>query len=275
MKTGTIAIQGIKGSNHYKVVRDYFGENTPILACNQFKEVAQAVNQNKVTYGLMAIENSIAGSILPNYQIIIDHNLCIVQEFYLTIAHHLVALPNQNLSDIQQVKSHQMALYQCSDFFSQHPGIQLIDDVDTALPAKIIAEEKIKNTGALVPEGTAELFGLSLIQSNLQNQEFNETRFVLLQKKHKEISVEDNKATLNFTLAHEEGSLAKVLLSMSLAKMNLTKIQSIPDPDTSWAYAFIVDVRLNKLTDFKQLLKKMNQETTNLRVLGTYKSGRK
>lgn len=274
MKINQIAIQGIEGSNHYKVVHDYLGKNTPILACHKFEEVAKALVNNQVKFGLMAIENSIAGSILPNYHIIIQNQLEIIQEFYMPIAHHLVALPNQSINEIKVVKSHQMALYQCSEFFNRYPHIQLVEDVDTALPAKQIAENKRFHEAALVPEGTAAIFGLEVIQPNLQNQAFNETRFVLLQKKTENQINEVNKATLYFTLPHQEGSLAEALMSMKKVQMNLTKIQSIPLPNSVWNYAFIVDLRFKNQKSLHQLILNLEGKTTHLSILGTYKSGR-
>ncbi len=269
-----IAIQGIEGSNHHKVVSDFLGKKTPIITCNKFEEVAKAVVNQEADFGLMAIENSIAGSILPNYQLILENKLEIVQEFYLPIAHHLVALPNQDVQDIKVVKSHQMALYQCSRFFSNYPHIQLMEDVDTALPAKQIAENNLHQQAALVPEGTAQIFGLEVIQPNIQNHAFNETRFVLLQQQTTNQNKEANKATLYFTLPHQEGSLAEVLYSMKEAQMNLTKIQSIPLAESAWAYAFIVDLRFDSIEKLNQLTQNLQQKLECISNLGTYKSGR-
>lgn len=274
MPKQTIAIQGIEGSNHHKVIRDFFEAETQIKACSTFREVVDALVNNQVDASLMAIENSIAGSILPNYRLLIDANLQISQEFYLNISHNLVALHHQSLSDIKQVKSHQMALHQCGEFFSKHPHIRLIEDVDTALPAKIISIKKQKNVAALVPEGTAELFGLEVIQANVQDVDTNETRFVLLQKSLEAKNPDANKATLHFELKHEHGSLAKILLHMSEYGMNLTKIQSIPIAQKTWTYAFIVDVRFQDITNFQKLIQVLKTTVEVVQILGLYKSGR-
>lgn len=274
MTKQTVAIQGIEGSNHHKVIRDYFEDETQIKACSTFREVVDALVNNQVDASLMAIENSIAGSILPNYRLLIDANLQISQEFYLNISHNLVAMPHQSLSDIKQVKSHQMALHQCGEFFSKHPHIRLIEDVDTALPAKIISNKKQKNVAALVPEGTAELFGLEVIQANIQDVDTNETRFVLLQKSLEAKNSDANKATLHFELKHEHGSLAKILLLMSEHEMNLTKIQSIPIAQKTWTYAFIVDVRFQDITNFHKLIQVLKTTVEVIQILGLYKSGR-
>lgn len=274
MQNLKIAIQGIEGSNHHKVIRDYFEAETQIKACATFREVVNALVNNQVEASLMAIENSIAGSILPNYRLLIDANLQITKEFYLNICHNLVALPNQSLNDIIQVKSHQMALHQCGNFFSKHPHIKLIEDVDTALPAKLIAKNQQKNLAALVPNGTAELFGLKVIQPNVQDTNTNETRFVLLKKPTQTENQEANKATLHFELKHERGSLAKLLTTMSELGMNLTKIQSIPIAHKQWNYAFIVDVRFEQIHDYKKLIRVLNASTEVIQTLGLYKSGR-
>lgn len=274
MNFNKIAIQGIEGSNHHKVIRDYFVASTQIQACDTFRQVVDSLVNGQVDAALMAIENSIAGSILPNYRLLIDADLQITQEFYLNICHHLVALPNQSITDITQVKSHQMALHQCGNFFSKYPHIRLIEDVDTALPAKCIALHQEKQTAALVPEGTAELFGLAVIQPNIQDVDNNETRFVLLQKPTTVKVEEANKATLHFELTHQEGSLAEVLVLMKSYNMNLTKIQSIPIAHKTWTYAFIVDVRFQLLNKFQQLIDELQSKTELIQVLGLYKSGR-
>jgi prephenate dehydratase len=274
MQNQKIAIQGIEGSNHHKVIRDYFNFGTQIKACATFREVVDSLVNTEVDASLMAIENSIAGSILPNYRLLIDAQLQITQEFYLDIRHHLVALPNQTIAEITQVKSHQMALHQCGMFFSKHPHIRLVEDVDTALPAKQIALQQEKNTAALVPDGTAELYGLQVIQPNIQDVDTNETRFVLLEKPTDTIPIDANKATLHFELKHEEGSLAEVLSSMKKFGMNLTKIQSIPIAHQIWNYAFIVDVLFQDINNFKQLIQVLKTSTEVVQVLGLYKSGR-
>jgi prephenate dehydratase len=274
MQNQIIAIQGIEGSNHHKVIRDFFPKNNRIKACSTFREVVSSLVKNEVNFALMAIENSIAGSILPNYRLLIDANLQITEEFYLNISHNLVALPQQRINDITQVKSHQMALHQCGNFFNKYPHIKLIEDVDTALPAKIIAKKQQLKTAALVPTGTAELFGLEVIEPNIQDVDTNETRFVLLEKNTRKDPAEVNKATLHFELKHERGSLANMLSIMRDLEMNLTKIQSIPIAHKKWNYAFIVDVRFDDLENYKKLIQVLETSTEVVKTLGLYKSGR-
>lgn len=273
MKT-KIAIQGIKGSNHYKALTELFNEKeVDALECTTFQRLISAVVTGESEKAVMAIENSIAGSILPNYRLILDHQLQITAEYYLNISHNLVALPGQDLEDLVEVKSHQMALHQCSNFFSNQFHINLIEDVDTALPAQIIAQQQIFGVGALVPKGTAELFNLKVIAEDVQNNSLNETRFVVIEKQentHPEV----DKATIQFEIAHESGSLAKVLNKMAERELNLSKIQSIPIPYDIWRYAFIVDVSFSNPIHFQKAFSEISKISINPTCVGQYKSGK-
>ncbi|NEV92774.1 prephenate dehydratase [Psychroflexus sp. YR1-1] len=269
-----IAIQGIKGSNHYKALTELFDETeVEALECNTFQELVHAVMTGVCEKAVMAIENSIAGSILPNYRLILDHKLQVTAEHYLNISHNLVALPGQGLADLVQVKSHQMALHQCSNFFSKYLHIHLIEDVDTALPAKIIAEHQLTGVGALVPKGSAELFQLTTIAEDVQNNSLNETRFVVVEKQSP-TGLEVNKATIQFEMAHEQGSLAKVLNAMAAHDLNLSKIQSIPIPYDIWRYAFIVDVSFSNPMQFQNAFSELSKISINPTCVGQYKNGK-
>jgi prephenate dehydratase len=269
-----IAIQGIKGSNHYKALTMLFDENrVEALECTTFQMLIKAVVTGECEKAVMAIENSIAGSILPNYRLILDHQLQITAEYYLNISHNLVALPGQGLEDLIQVKSHQMALHQCSHFFSHQVHINLIEDVDTALPAQIIAQQQIFGVGALVPKGTAELFDLNVIAEDVQNNSLNETRFVVIEKQVN-VNSEVNKATIQFEIAHESCSLAKVLNLMADHQLNLSKIQSIPIPNDMWRYAFIVDVSFSNPVHFQKAFSEISKISINPTCVGQYKSGK-
>jgi prephenate dehydratase len=269
-----IAIQGIKGSNHYKALTELFGEtDVEALECMTFQKLVQAIINDECEKGVMAIENSIAGSILPNYRLILDYHLQVTAEHYLNISHNLVALPGQKLEDLKEVRSHQMALHQCSHFFGNHSHIHLIEDVDTALPAQQLAEHRLFGVGALVPRGTAELFNLKVIAKDVQNHSANETRFVVIEKIGNSTK-EVNKATLKFEIAHESGSLANVLNVMADHGLNLTKIQSIPIPEEVWKYAFIVDVAFTSLTRFQDAFKAISNLSINPTCVGQYKSGK-
>jgi prephenate dehydratase len=269
-----IAIQGIKGSNHYKALTELYGEtDVEALECMTFQKLVQVIISDECEKGVMAIENSIAGSILPNYRLILDHDLQVTAEHYLNISHNLVALPGQKLEDLKEVRSHQMALHQCSHFFGNHSHIHLIEDVDTALPAQQLAEQCLFGVGALVPKGTAELFNLKVIAKDVQNHSANETRFVVIEKTGNSTK-EVNKATLKFEIAHESGSLANVLNAMADHGLNLTKIQSIPIPKEVWKYAFIVDVVFTSLAHFQDAFKAISNLSINPTCVGQYKSGK-
>lgn len=270
----SIAIQGVVGSNHYKVVATNFLPIPQLKECASFEELAKAVKKGEVELGLMAIENSIAGSILPNYSLIEKYQLQIVQEFYIPVTHNLVATHQTTLNSLTEVRSHQMALLQCSDFFETLTHIKLVEDVDTALPAKRIAATNTPNIGALVPEGTAELFGMHTLAAKIQNEAINETRFVLLAT-HETNESTDNKATIKLNLSHETGSLFEILKCAKEANINLTKIQSIPIPSSPWSYSFIIDLTFENRNEFTNFLACASEKSRSIAVWGTYKNEKK
>jgi prephenate dehydratase len=267
-----IAIQGIKGSNHYKVVRDYVTSNNPELLCyDEFRSLCKSVEENEADFGIMAIENSIAGSILPNYRLLSEFNLHITAEYYLDIQHNLVALKGQTIKDISAVRSHQMALLQCGTFFEKHPNIKLIEDTDTALPAYQIAEHQRQHTAALVPDGTAELFGLEVIEHHIQDHNLNSTRFIKVEKQLLKDTSKINKASIKFELKHQPGALFKVLQVLNEQHINMTKIQSVPLQKSKWRYAFFLDVVFESYIVFEEVLENLKSITQNFKVLGHYK----
>ena len=271
-----IAIQGAEGSNHHKVARDFYGENIQLKECMSFDALVAHLLEGSATDGVMAIENTIAGSIIPNYALIDSNNLHIVGEEYLNIHHHLMALPNQTINSINEVWSHPMALLQCKEFFKKHPHIKLVEDVDTAEVAKRIANENIKGIAAIAPKIAAEIFGLQVLEDDIQTMKDNATRFVIVQtEKPKVVPSQINKASLKFQLNHKRGSLAAVLNVLSDCKMNLTKIQSLPVIETPWKYSFFVDVTFEKYSDYQKLVKIIKIMAEEFKILGTYKNGRK
>jgi len=271
-----IAIQGITGSNHHKVVCDFISKQADIKACLSFNALVKAVISNDVHYGIMAIENSIAGSILPNYALISDHDLSITAEYYLDIKHNLVALKNQKLEDIKSVKSHQMAFLQCGDFLTKHPHLKLIEDTDTALPAKQIADQRKPFTAAIVPDGTAELFNLQVLKPHIQDNDLNSTRFVKIEKNFEsKPNTYADKASLRFELEHQPGSLFKVLELLQQQDVNMTKIQSIPTPHSKWNYAFYIDMIFTPDVDMMDLVTSLKSITQHFKLLGIYKQAQK
>ena len=271
-----IAIQGAEGSNHYKVARDFYGDNIQLKECMSFDALVAHLLDGSATDGVMAIENTIAGSIIPNYALIDSNNLHIVGEEYLNIHHHLMALPGQTIKSIKEVWSHPMALLQCKEFFKKYPDIKLVEDVDTAEVAKRISKENIKGVAAIAPKIAAEIFGLEVLEDDIQTIKDNSTRFVIVQTQKPTISYDlINKASLKFQLNHKRGSLAALLNVLSDCKMNLTKIQSLPVIETPWKYSFFVDVTFDQITDYQKLVKIIEIMAEEFKILGTYKNGRK
>ena len=271
-----IAIQGAEGSNHHKVARDFYGDNIELKECMSFDAMVAHLLEGSATDGVMAIENTIAGSIIPNYALIDSNNLHIVGEEYLNIHHHLMALPGQTINSINEVWSHPMALLQCKEFFKKHPHIKLVEDVDTAEVAKRIAKENIKGIAAIAPKIAAEIFGLQVLEDDIQTIKDNSTRFVIVQTQLPAHSIDRiNKASLKFQLSHKRGSLAAVLNVLSDCKMNLTKIQSLPVIETPWKYSFFVDVTFDEYTDYQKVVKIIEIMAEEFKILGTYKNGRK
>jgi len=217
------------------------------------------------------LENSIAGSIIPNYALIDKHNLHIVDEAYIRIEHQLMALPGTEVADITEVASHPMALLQCKDFFATQPHIKLIEDADTAEVAQRIAEKKIRGLGAIASKTAATLYGLKIVASNIHSIANNATRFVVV-KTTPNSSEDINKASMKFVLDHKRGSLAAVLNVLSDCKLNLTKIQSIPVVETPWKYSFFVDVTFDEVAFYTKTIHLLEIMTESLKVLGTYKN---
>jgi len=271
-----IAIQGAEGSNHHKVARDFYGDNIQLKECMSFDALVAHLLDGSATDGVMAIENTIAGSIIPNYALIDSNNLHIVGEEYLNIHHHLMALPGQTIKSIKEVWSHPMALLQCKEFFKKYPHIKLVEDVDTAEVAKRISKENIKGVAAIAPKIAAEIFGLEVLEDDIQTIKDNSTRFVIVQTQLPTHAIDGiNKASLKFQLNHKRGSLAALLNVLSDCKMNLTKIQSLPVIETPWKYSFFVDVTFDQITDYQKLVKIIEIMAEEFKILGTYKNGRK
>ncbi|WP_298755071.1 prephenate dehydratase [uncultured Psychroserpens sp.] len=271
----SVAIQGIKGSFHHIVSQQFFDELVDVNEYLTFDKTVDSLLTRKSDAAIMAIENSIAGSIIPNYALIDTKGLYIVGEHYLDIQHHLMALPNQTINDIEEVYSHPMALLQCKEFFKQYPHIKLIEDKDTAEVAQRIQKYQIKNVAAIASQLAAQLFELKIISESIQTIKHNETRFVVVKTKNAEISEDKiNKASVKFELDHKRGSLATILNVLSDCKLNLTKIQSLPKIETPWKYAFFVDLTFDSYKDFEKAKSVMTIMAQEFKVLGEYKNAR-
>jgi len=271
----SVAIQGVKGSFHHIVSQQFFDETVNVSECLTFDEVVNRILNAENNAAIMAIENSIAGSIIPNYALIDNYDLHIVGEHYLDIQHHLMALPNQTIEDIKEVYSHPMALLQCKDFFKQYPHIKLIEDKDTAEVAKRIQSKQLNQVAAIASRLASELFELQILSESIQTIKHNETRFFIVKTKNSEIPEKEiNKASIKFELDHKRGSLATILNVLSDCKLNLTKIQSLPKIKTPWKYAFFVDVTFDTYMDYKKAKTIMEIMAQEFKVLGEYKNAR-
>ena len=266
-----IAIQGIKGSFHHAVAMNYFHEAVALKECLSFDAVVDAILSGEVKQAVMALENSIAGSIIPNYALIDHNDLSIVGEYNLTIHHNLMVLAGQSIEEIHEVHSHPMALLQCKEFFRDYPHIKLIESADTADAARMIVDEQKKGIAAIAPKAAASIYGLTILAASIQTIKNNITRFVVVQKKNGSLAQEKiNKASLKFILDHQRGSLAAILNVMSDCLLNLTKIQSLPVIETPGKYAFFVDVTFDTFEQYekaRQILKIMALE---FKILGEY-----
>ncbi|AXT58057.1 prephenate dehydratase [Aquimarina sp. AD1] len=269
-----VAIQGIKGSYHHGVAQAYFGDQIDVDECMSFQELVHSLERKKSTDAVMAIENSIAGSIIPNYAYIDEHNLTICGEYFQPIHHCLMALEGQEISDIKEVYSHPMALLQCKEFFRDQPHIKLVEDSDTADVAKRIQEQGLKGVAAVAGETAANIYQLNVLAKEIQTIKSNCTRFFILTAREDSgvDSKEINKASLKFLTDHKRGSLATVLNVMSDCGLNLTKIQSLPVINMPWKYSFFVDVTFSAYEDYQKAVSLLKIMALEFKILGEYKN---
>ena len=266
-----VAIQGKLGSFHHIVAQRYFGDRLSLVACNTFDSSVGAVMEDYADLAVMAIENSIAGSIIPNYALIDQNDLKIIGEYGLSIHHNFMALPDQKIEDIKEVHSHPMALLQCKKFFQNYPNIVMVESEDTAEEAFRISKDQIMGVGAIASREAANIYNLYIMASSIQTIKNNITRFVILQKRGDLISENKiNKASLKFILDHQRGSLAAVLNVMSDCQLNLTKIQSIPVIETPGKYAFFVDVTFDEFNNYDKAKKLISIMASKFKILGEY-----
>ncbi|WP_130736634.1 prephenate dehydratase [Flavobacterium sp. J27] len=270
-----IAIQGIKGSFHHQVANHYFGEAITLDECTSFNAVVKSLKTKHSDKGVMALENSIAGSILPNYALIDKNELHIIGEYYLDIHMNLMALKGQKMEDIKEVHSHPIALLQCEVFFNQYPHIKLVESIDTAETAYRIQQQRLSGIAAVAAPIAAQMYDLEILAAGIHTIKSNKTRFVIVNTRNKALSKEEiNKASLKFELDDTPGSLATVLNVMNNCKLNLTKIQSLPIIETPFQYAFFVDVVFEKYKHYEKAKKILEIMTTHFKVLGEYKQGK-
>lgn len=267
-----VAIQGIGSSFHELAVQQLFPhEKIRLIMCSSFQEVTDRLANFDADVAVMAIENTIAGSILPNYNLIDAGNFKIVAETFLTIEMYLMALDGQSLHDIEEVHSHPVALQQCSEYLKRlQPNCKIVEGKDTSSEAKKIVTNNVRGVAAIAGKQVAEKYGLKILDKNIQTIKENKTRFVVIGRNDAP-SAKANKATLKFQLDHSVGSLANILQLLSTFDINLTKIQSFPIEGKPWQYSFFIDVLFSDYKLFQEVTELLEKTVKQLKVLGVYK----
>lgn len=269
-----ISIQGFEGSFHQVAARQFFGNDVEIICCSTFRDVIKIASDKKVSEGgIMAIENSIAGSILPNYNLLQKSHLKIVGEVYLQINQNLLINPNVKLEDIREVHSHPMALLQCMEYLEKYDW-KLIETEDTALSAKHIHQHHSKHVAAIASELAAELYHLNIVAPNIHTMRNNYTRFLVLERPETAKKIENtDKASINFHTDNSKGSLARVLSKIAEGDINLSKLQSFPIPGSDWKYSFHADLEFEVIDQFNKVIEDIEPLTESLKIYGVYKKG--
>jgi prephenate dehydratase len=268
-----IAIQGIATSFHEVAALTYFNEPIETVECLSFHQLCESLKNGASDYAVMAIENSIAGSILPNYFLLQDYHFNIIGELYLPIHMNLLVLPGTKITDIKTIESHPMAIRQCSEFLHSLNGVEIRESDDTALSAKRVKELKLKNTAAIANEFAAKKYGLTILEKRIETHKKNFTRFLVLAKRSNG-KIESNKASLCFEVANEVGSLADALMTFKTNSINLTKIQSIPIIGRPSEYSIHIDVEWKRRKNYDTAMQEIIRQVKNLNVLGEYKKAK-
>ena len=273
------AIQGERGSFHDAASHCYFeGEEIELICCNTFEDVFEEMKKDSNVIAMVAIENTIAGSLLHNYELLRDSGMQIVGEHKLRISHSIMCLPDEDWSDIKEVNSHPVALMQCRDFLKKHSDLKVVEADDTAGAAKAISMKQMRGHAAICSKFAAPLYGMKVLEEGIETNKHNFTRFLVLADPWiaEELSQpsQSNKASIVFSLPHNEGSLSQVLSIFSFYKINLTKIQSLPIIGREWEYMFYIDVMYNDYTRYRQSIDAVRPLTKQLKILGEYKEGK-
>lgn len=270
-----VAIQGGLGAYHGIAAEQFFAnEEVEIIPCVRFRDIFNTIKADPTVVGIMAIENTIAGSLLPNYELLKEYKYSVVGEHKLRISHCLVALPGQSIHDIKEVQSHPIALMQCTEYLNTLPNIKVVEHEDTALAARDIAAAQTKGMAAICSERAAEIYGLEILAKGIETNKHNFTRFLVFGEQWvaddvlKDEAI--NKASIVFTLPHAEGSLSKVLSVFSFYDINLTKIQSLPIIGREWEYQFYVDFKFTDHQRYQQSLVAIKPLIKELKTLGEY-----
>lgn len=270
-----VAIQGVAGCFHDAAAREYFeGQDIETVPCETFNEMFNLLKSDASMLGILAIENTIAGSLLQNHELLRQSNMTIVGEYKKYISHSIAALPGQSIDDIAEVNSHPMALRQCEQYLQLHPKMKMVETYDTAGSAKMIAENNLVGHAAICGRYAAELYGLNVLEDDIQTNKRNFTRFLVVTdpcnvtefKNQKAV----DKASIAFTLPHSQGSLSAVLVIFSFYGMNLTKIQSLPIIGREWEYRFYVNLTFNDYTRYRQSIDAVRPLISDFKILGEY-----
>jgi prephenate dehydratase len=273
-----IAIQGVPGSFHDIAAHKFFpNEEIQLICCDTFEEIFEHIHQDSSVIGLVAIENTIAGSLLHNYELMRESGVTIVGEHKLRIKHNCVCLPEDDWDTLTEVHSHPVALAQCHSFLKRHPNLKVVEADDTAKSAEIIREKDLRGHAAICSKYAAELYGMKVLEEGIETNKHNFTRFLVVADTWRADDLRQrglsNKATIVFSLPHSEGSLSQVLSIFSFYRINLTKIQSLPIIGREWEYLFYVDVIFNDYLRFRQSIDAVSPLTRELKILGEYAEG--
>ncbi|MBI4931569.1 MAG: prephenate dehydratase [Bacteroidetes bacterium] len=290
LKQNRVAIQGAHGSFHELAGMKYFGENIQSMECVSFKDVFNLVMNDKADFGITAIENTVAGTILPNYAMLRESGVKIIGEVYLHIQQNLLSLKGQTIADIKEVHSHPMAILQCQTFFEQYPHIKLIEADDTASRARWISENNLKSIGAIAGIHVADIYNLQALAESIETHKKNFTRFLVIRKdgilenwnngeqhnittfQHSNIP---DKSSICFNVTHSKGSLASVLTKLAEHDINLTKIQSLPLIGKEWEYYIHIDMEFEGYDNYQNALSAIKPSLNEFKILGEYKRGNK
>ncbi len=268
-----VAIQGITTCFHEVAAQTYFDNTIESVECLSFHALCESLKKGESDFAVMAIENSIAGSILPNYFLLQEYHFSIIGEVYLPIHMHLLTIPGVKLSDIKCIESHPMAIRQCSDFLYRLKNVEIRESDDTAVSAKKVKEKKLTDTAAIANEHAAKKFGLQILEKRIETNKKNFTRFLILAKGRQTVK-EANKASLCFEVANEVGSLAEALMTFKNNQINLSKIQSIPIVGKPSEYSIHIDVEWKRRKSYDDAIKQLLRQVRNLNVLGEYQKAK-
>lgn len=272
-----VAIQGVKGCFHDVAAHTYFkGEEIELVCCDTFEQLFSTMRKDDSVYGVCAIENTIAGSLLHNYELLRDSGMVIVGEQKLHIEHSLLCLPEDNLEDIQEINSHPVALMQCRNFLKTMPQCKIVEADDTAGAAQRIKEKNLRGHAAICAKEVAPIYGMKLLYEAIEDNKHNYTRFLILSNPAKKEGMTDlernNKSSIVFSVHHECGQLSQVLSIFSFYHVNMTKIQSLPIIGREWEYLFYVDLQYGDNVRYKQSIEAIRPLTQQLKILGEYES---